>query len=58
VGLTSYSHRAISFGQSALNRISEETGGEAFFQGTSFVTFNAYFERLSRTLNERQGSAY
>ncbi len=58
VGLTSYSHRAISFGQSALNRISEETGGEAFFQGTSFVTFNAYFERLSRTLNERQGGAY
>lgn len=56
VGLTSYSHRAVSFGQSALNRLSEETGGRAFFQGTSFVTFNAYFERLSRTLNEQHGA--
>ncbi|MCA1632929.1 MAG: hypothetical protein LC802_04205 [Acidobacteria bacterium] len=57
-GLTSYNRRAISFGQSALNRISEETGGRAFFQGSSFVTFNAYFERLSRTLNEQHGTAY
>jgi hypothetical protein len=51
VGLTSYNRQAVSFGQSALNRISDETGGRAFFQGTSFVTFNAYFERLSRTLS-------
>jgi hypothetical protein len=51
VGLTSYNRQAVSFGQSALNRISHETGGRAFFQGTSFVTFNVYFERLSRTLN-------
>ncbi len=58
VGLTSYNRRAVSFGQSALNRISDETGGKAFFQGTSFVTFNAYFERLSRTLNEQHGVAY
>lgn len=58
VGLTSYNRRAVSFGQSALNRISDETGGKAFFQGSSFVTFNAYFERLSRTLNEQHGVAY
>jgi hypothetical protein len=51
VGLTSYNRQAASYGQSALNRISDETGGRAFFQGTSFITFNAYFERLSRTLN-------
>ena len=51
VGLTSYNRQAVSFGQSALNRLSNETGGRAFFQGTSYVTFNAYFERLSRTLN-------
>jgi len=57
VGLTSYNRQAVSFGQSALNRVSNETGGRAFFQGTSFVTFNAYFERLSRTLNEA-GTAY
>jgi hypothetical protein len=51
VGLTSYNRQAVSFGQSALNRISNETGGRAFFQGTSYVAFNSYFERLSRTLN-------
>ena len=54
VGLTSRNRTAISFGQSALNRISDETGGRAFFQGTDFVTFDAYFERLTRTLNERR----
>jgi hypothetical protein len=57
-GLTSWNNRAVSFGQSALNRFSDETGGRAFFQGTSFVTFNAYFERLTRTLNEQGGRAY
>lgn len=54
VGLTSRNRMAVSFGQSALNRISDETGGRAFFQGTDFVTFDAYFERLTRTLNERR----
>ena len=57
-GLTSWNRQAISFGQSALNRLSNETGGEAFFQGTDFVTFNAYFDRLTRTLNEESGRAY
>jgi hypothetical protein len=57
-GLTSWNGRAVSFGQSALNRVSDETGGRAFFQGTDFVTFNAYFERLAKTLNERAGGAY
>lgn len=56
VGLTSQSRLAVSFGQSALNRLSDETGGRAFFQGTSFVTFDSYFERLSRALNERGGA--
>ena len=57
-GLTSWDGRAVSFGQSALNRVSDETGGRAFFQGTDFVTFNAYFDRLTRTLNEQGGRAY
>jgi hypothetical protein len=55
-GLTSWNSRAISLGQSALNRLSDETGGRAFFQGRSFVTFDAYFERLSKALNEREGA--
>jgi hypothetical protein len=57
-GLTSFNSRAVQFGQSALNRLSNETGGRAFFQGSDFVTFNAYFERLARTLNEQGGRAY
>jgi len=53
VGLTSYDQTAVSYGQSALNRIADETGGRAFFQGTSFVTFDSYFDNLRRALNER-----
>lgn len=59
VGVTSRSHVLAGYGQSALNRLSNETGGRAFFQGTTgFVTFNAYFERLSEALNEQIASAY
>jgi hypothetical protein len=54
VGLTSRSRLAASYGQSSLNRISNETGGKAFFQGmTGFVTFDPYFTQLRRALNER-----
>ncbi len=53
VGLTSRSHLAASYGQSSLNRLADETGGRAFFQGsTGFVTFDSYFEHLKQTLNE------
>ena len=52
VGLTSYNHLAASYGQSSLNRVSHDTGGKAFFQGsTGFVTFDSYFDRLRRELN-------
>src|ERR1044071_7035349 len=48
VGLTSHSRLASGYGQSSLNRVSNETGGRAFFQGTTgFVTFGFYFKRLS-----------
>ena len=54
VGLTSRSHLAASYGQSSLNRVSNETGGRAFFQGTTgFVTFDPYFARLRETLNRQ-----
>jgi hypothetical protein len=59
VGLTSRSGLAASYGQSSLNRISNETGGRAFFQGTrDFVTFNAYFEQLGNALNHQYDRAY
>ncbi len=53
VGLTSFNGTAVNYGQGALNRLADETGGRAFFQGSSFVTFDAYFEHLRRALNER-----
>jgi VWFA-related protein len=53
VGLTSRSRLAASYGQNSLNRLANDTGGQAFFQGTTgFVTFDAYFQRLRRALNE------
>src|SRR5690349_16059517 len=54
VGLTSRSRLAASYGQSSLNRVSDETGGRAFFQGTTgFVTFDSYFDRLREQLNRQ-----
>lgn len=58
VGLTSHSSLAASYGQSSLNRLADDTGGKAFFQGsTGFVTFDSYFEHLRRTLNEQYARA-
>ncbi len=57
-GLTSHSRLAASYGQSSLNRVSNETGGRAFFQGTTgFVTFDSYFARLRETLNRQYARA-
>ena len=54
VGLTSRSRLAASYGQSSLNRLAKDTGGKAFFQGTSgFVSFDSHFKGLVRTLNEQ-----
>lgn len=58
VGLTSRSSLAASYGQSSLNRLSNDTGGKAFFQGTTgFVTFDSYFDRLKQTLNRQYARA-
>lgn len=58
VGLTNHSRLAASYGQSSLNRVSKETGGKAFFQGTTgFVTFDSYFSRLRETLNRQYARA-
>jgi hypothetical protein len=58
VGLTSRSRLAVSSGQNALNILASETGGKAFFQGTTgFVTFDSYFNRLRTTLNEQYARA-
>lgn len=58
VGLTSHSRLAASYGQSSLNRLANETGGRAFFQGTTgFVTFDSYFDRLRDQLNRQYARA-
>lgn len=58
VGLTSRNRLAASYGQSSLNRLSHDTGGRAFFQGTTgFVTFDSYFSRLRDTLNRQYARA-
>ena len=58
VGFTSHSRVAASYGQSSLNRVSDETGGRAFFQGsTGFVTFDSYFNRLRQELNRQYATA-
>src|SRR5437660_2383179 len=58
VGLTSHNRLAASYGQSSLNRVSDETGGKAFFQGTTgFVTFDSYFSRLREQLNRQYATA-
>src|SRR2546429_6816014 len=58
VGLTSRSYLAASYGQSSLNRVSHDTGGRAFFQGsTGFVTFDSYFQRLRQELNRQYATA-
>ena len=58
VGLTSHDRTATLYGQSSLQRLAKETGGRAFFQGSDFVTFDAYFERFGRTLNGQSETAY
>ena len=58
VGLTSRSFLAASYGQGSLNRVSRDTGGRAFFEGTTgFVTFDSYFSRLRAELNRQYANA-
>ena len=58
VGLTSRSRLAASYGQSSLNRLANETGGKAFFQGTTgFVSFDSHFRRLREALNAQYAAA-
>lgn len=58
VGLTSRSRLAASYGQSSLNRLANETGGKAFFQGgNGFVSFDSHFRRLREALNAQNSAA-
>lgn len=50
VGLTSFNRIAISYGQGSLNRLADETGGDAFFMGDTFVSFSPYFRELNELI--------
>jgi hypothetical protein len=52
-GLTSVSRLAVNYGQGSLNRLADETGGEAFFTGTDFVTFDPYFKEFNDLLGRQ-----
>lgn len=53
IALSSRSHLGVNFGQGCLNRIADETGGEAFFSGTDFVSFDPYFKELNYSLDHQ-----
>ena len=53
VGLTSANRIAVNYGQGSLNRLADETGGEAFFTGSDFVTFNPYFKEFNDLLTRQ-----
>ena len=50
VGVTSVNRLAVNYGQGSLNRLADETGGEAFFSGTDFVSFDPYFKEFNGLL--------
>lgn len=59
VGLTGHNRLAASYGQNSLNRLAADTGGRAFFQGTTgFVTFSSYFRQLRTALNDQYARAF
>ena len=49
-GLTSVSRFAANYGQSALNRLADETGGLGFFPGFVFVSFEPFVKEFRALL--------
>jgi VWFA-related protein len=50
VGLTNFSRLEANYGQSSLNRLGDETGGEAFYSGFLLVTFDPYIKEFNDLL--------
>ena len=53
VGRTRFSRHAVNYGQGSLLRFADETGGEAFFSGTDFVTFDPYLREYRELLKNQ-----
>lgn len=49
---------AIAYGQGSLKRLSDETGGKAFFAGRGFVTFDHALERIADGFRNQYLVAY
>lgn len=49
---------AISYGQSCLNKLADETGGKAFFSGLGFVTFDVALDSISREMGDQYVITY
>jgi VWFA-related protein len=58
VGLTGRNRLAVNYGQGSLNRLADATGGEAFFSGTTFVTFDPYFKELNELFDHQWAITY
>jgi VWFA-related protein len=52
-GLTRYYRHAINYGQGSLLRLADQTGGEAFFSGSSFVTFHPYLKEYKELMKNQ-----
>jgi hypothetical protein len=48
----------VSYGQGSLNRLSDETGGKAYFAGRGFVTFNHALDSITENLGRQYLIAY
>lgn len=57
-GQLGQSRLAASYGQGALNRLSDETGGKAFFAGLGFVTFDHALETIAEAIDHQYLIAY
>jgi hypothetical protein len=52
-GWTRWNRMAVNYGQGALNRLADETGGEAFFSGSDVGAFDPYFKELNELLDRQ-----
>lgn len=53
VGLTTRNRLATMYGQDSLYHLAEQTGGEAYYSGRDFVTFDAYIKEFSELIKNQ-----
>ena len=53
VGLTTRNRLASMYGQDSLYHLAEQTGGEAYYSGRDFVTFDSYLKEFSELIKNQ-----